>query len=160
MPVKSNSYPGGKSGAGIYQRLINLIPRHRILTSPRPTEYACQVFEKAWNANTRRTYGIRLMRAQEKVRRILQLIDVLAPLRLPFTIQEAKHRLAEKSLERIKVCDRTIKRDLDLLVSMNFAYFYREPRLGSKLPALYKMNLRMTTHVELAAMHICGYTEA
>lgn len=27
------SYPGGKSGAGIYQRLINLIPRHRILIS-------------------------------------------------------------------------------------------------------------------------------
>lgn len=29
-----NSYPGGKSGAGIYQRLINLIPRHRILIVP------------------------------------------------------------------------------------------------------------------------------
>jgi len=28
------SYPGGKSGAGIYQRLINLIPRHRILIVP------------------------------------------------------------------------------------------------------------------------------
>lgn len=27
------SYPGGKSGAGIYQRLINQIPRHRILIS-------------------------------------------------------------------------------------------------------------------------------
>lgn len=27
------SYPGGKSGAGIWQRLINLIPRHRILVS-------------------------------------------------------------------------------------------------------------------------------
>lgn len=29
-----SSYPGGKSGAGIYQRLINLIPRHRILIVP------------------------------------------------------------------------------------------------------------------------------
>ena len=29
-----NSYPGGKSGAGIYQRLINLIPRHGILVVP------------------------------------------------------------------------------------------------------------------------------
>lgn len=28
------SYPGGKSGAGIFQRLINLIPRHRILIVP------------------------------------------------------------------------------------------------------------------------------
>lgn len=29
----SGSYPGGKSGAGVYQRIINLIPRHRILIS-------------------------------------------------------------------------------------------------------------------------------
>ena len=35
LPARvSNSYPGGKSGAGIYQRLINLIPRHRILVVP------------------------------------------------------------------------------------------------------------------------------
>ena len=33
VPSVSSSYPGGKSGAGIYQRLINLIPRHRILIS-------------------------------------------------------------------------------------------------------------------------------
>lgn len=31
VPSGGSSYPGGKSGAGIYQRLINLIPRHRIL---------------------------------------------------------------------------------------------------------------------------------
>lgn len=29
-----SSYPGGKSGAGIYQRLINLIPPHRVLIVP------------------------------------------------------------------------------------------------------------------------------
>jgi hypothetical protein len=29
-----SSYPGGKSGAGIFQRLINLIPPHRILIVP------------------------------------------------------------------------------------------------------------------------------
>lgn len=34
MKQSANSYPGGKSGAGIYQRLINLIPRHRILIVP------------------------------------------------------------------------------------------------------------------------------
>lgn len=34
QPTLSGSYPGGKSGAGIYQRLINLIPRHRILIVP------------------------------------------------------------------------------------------------------------------------------
>lgn len=31
--VLDGSYPGGKSGAGIFQRFINLIPRHRILIS-------------------------------------------------------------------------------------------------------------------------------
>lgn len=31
---QTNTYPGGKSGAGIYQRLINLIPPHRILIVP------------------------------------------------------------------------------------------------------------------------------
>ena len=34
MSDTKGSYPGGKSGAGIYQRLINLIPRHRILIVP------------------------------------------------------------------------------------------------------------------------------
>ena len=29
----ASSYPGGKSGAGIYQRLINLIPPHRVFVS-------------------------------------------------------------------------------------------------------------------------------
>ena len=33
VPDGPSSYPGGKSGSGIYQRLINLIPRHRILIS-------------------------------------------------------------------------------------------------------------------------------
>lgn len=33
VPDGGSSYPGGKSGSGIYQRLINLIPRHRILIS-------------------------------------------------------------------------------------------------------------------------------
>jgi DNA adenine methylase len=30
----TSSYPGGKSGAGIFQRLINLIPCHRVLLVP------------------------------------------------------------------------------------------------------------------------------
>lgn len=33
VPGGASSYPGGKSGAGIYQRLINLIPRHRVFVS-------------------------------------------------------------------------------------------------------------------------------
>lgn len=30
-PGDQSSYPGGKSGAGVFQRLINLIPQHRVL---------------------------------------------------------------------------------------------------------------------------------
>lgn len=33
VAVPDGTYPGGKSGSGIFQRLINLIPRHRILIS-------------------------------------------------------------------------------------------------------------------------------
>jgi hypothetical protein len=29
-----DTYPGGKAGAGVYQRLINLVPRHRVLVVP------------------------------------------------------------------------------------------------------------------------------
>ena len=32
--TESQSYPGGKSGAGVYQRLINEIPPHRVLVIP------------------------------------------------------------------------------------------------------------------------------
>ena len=28
------TYPGGKSGAGVYQRIINLIPPHRVYIEP------------------------------------------------------------------------------------------------------------------------------
>lgn len=31
VPEGTSSYPGGKSGAGVFQRLINLIPPHRVL---------------------------------------------------------------------------------------------------------------------------------
>lgn len=92
------------------------------------------------------------MRAQNKVRRILMLIDVLAPLRMPFTIQDAMDCLAERSGSSVDVCKKTIQRDLELLESMNFAYVHRAPKRGSKLPGQYKMNLRMTTNVETAAL--------
>lgn len=34
MECERSTYPGGKSGAGVYQRLINLIPPHRVLIVP------------------------------------------------------------------------------------------------------------------------------
>lgn len=33
VPVDGSSYPGGKSGAGVYQRFINWIPKHRVFVS-------------------------------------------------------------------------------------------------------------------------------
>ena len=80
-----------------------------------------------------------MKRAQNKVRRVLTLIDALAPLRMPFTIQEATQLLEEKSGSYIKVCERTIRRDLELLESMNFVYVYRKGTIG--LPMQYKMEL-------------------
>lgn len=33
LECDASSYPGGKSGSGIFQRIINLIPRHRVFVS-------------------------------------------------------------------------------------------------------------------------------
>lgn len=69
IPERS-SYPGGKSGAGIYQRLINLIPPHRVLIIPfaghcgvvrniRPAEHTIVIDQNPavceWWANWSRT---------------------------------------------------------------------------------------------------------
>lgn len=80
-----------------------------------------------------------MKRAQNKVRRVLTLIEVLAPLRMPFTIQEATQLLEEKSGSYVKVCERTIRRDLELLKSMNFLYVHRKGSL--RIPMQYKMKL-------------------
>lgn len=59
-----------------------------------------------------------MKRAQTKVRRILMLIDALSKLRMPFTVQDARHHLAERSGSNVEVCYRTIQRDLELLESI------------------------------------------
>jgi len=101
-----------------------------------------------------------MKRAQNKVRRILLLIDALAQLRMPFTIQDAIHQFEEKSGSKLDVCDRTIKRDFELLVSMNFVYVYRkgEPGRGGSagIVTQYKMNLTMTDNSQLAAAKAKG----
>jgi len=99
-------------------------------------------------------------RPQNKTRRILLLIDALAPLRSPFTAVEARLRLEERVGSSIDVCERTIRRDLDLLVSMGLAEVHRKHvpvGRGSDagyMPTLYRMNLRMTTHAEMAAIKV------
>ena len=91
-----------------------------------------------------------MKRAQNKVRRILMLIDALSHLRMPFTINDA-HFLVEQRDSSIDVCTRTIQRDMELLESMNFVYVHRKAKRGDKVPTKYKMNLRMTASAEMAA---------
>lgn len=92
-----------------------------------------------------------MKRAQNKVRRLLMLIDALAQLRMPFTIDDAKYHLEQRSGSSIDVCTRTIQRDIELLESMNFVYVHRKAKRGDKVPTKYKMNLRTTTSAEMAA---------
>lgn len=95
-----------------------------------------------------------MKRAQNKVRRILMLIDALSHLRMPFTINDA-HFLVERRDSSIDVCTRTIQRDMELLVSMDFAEVYRKGESGrggsAGIITQYKMNLRMTASAEMAA---------
>lgn len=95
-----------------------------------------------------------MKRAQNKVRRILMLIDALSHLRMPFTINDA-HFLVEQRDSSIDVCTRTIQRDMELLVSMDFAEVYRKGEPGNRgsagIVTQYKMNLTMTANSQLAA---------
>jgi predicted DNA-binding transcriptional regulator YafY len=83
------------------------------------------------------------------------LIDALAPQRTPFTLQEATRMLAERSGSHVAVCERTIRRDLELLVSMGFTYIHRKGTTGTRnagsTPTLYKMEIRVTTIAGIAS---------
>lgn len=84
-------------------------------------------------------------RSQKKLRRILTLIEVVAPLRMPFTIQDAIY-LMESKAGGIGVCNRTIKRDIELLIAMNYIYVHRKGSFGENIlahnPTQYKSNMR------------------
>ena len=86
-----------------------------------------------------------MKRAQEKTLRVLMLIDALAHLRMPFTLLDAKLKLEERSGSRFRACDRTLERDMELLIAMNLAYVHRQGIRGchgaGAVPTLYKMNL-------------------
>ena len=91
-------------------------------------------------------------RAKNKTLRVLMLIDALAQLRLPFTIQDARHRLEERSGSKCTLHDRTIKRDMDMLIMLNFAYVHKKGLNGKGgYPTQYKMNLILTTNTQRAA---------
>lgn len=98
-----------------------------------------------------------MKRTHNQLRRILLLIDVLSNLRMPFTLQEAISLFEEKHGSKMKACDRTILRDLQLLVDMNYACVYRKYKpLGRGteagfLPTQYKMNLSASNLQRAAA---------
>jgi hypothetical protein len=82
------------------------------------------------------------------------LIDALSNLRMPFNLRDAKRYLEERSGSSVDVCNRTIRRDLELLLSMGFIEVYRKGETGrdgsAGIVTLYKMNLT-TAGVQKAA---------
>lgn len=69
-----------------------------------------------------------------QVSRILMLIDLLAPLRYGATIADLVQDVSE-SMEQ-SFCDRTIRRDLNMLETLNVVQLTREYRNGSRLKTL------------------------
>lgn len=98
-----------------------------------------------------------MKRTHSQLRRILMLIDVLSNLRMPFTLQEAIALFEDKHGSKVQVCERTILRDLQLLVDMNYACVYRKHKpigRGTEAGYLltqYKMNLSATNLQRAAA---------
>jgi predicted DNA-binding transcriptional regulator YafY len=99
-------------------------------------------------------------RARTQLRRLLILIDILAPLRLPFTLADAMQRFEDRG--ETKVSKRTLHRDLELLVSMNLAEVWRKHRYNNRFGTEneYRLNLRNTERAELAAIKICDRVTA
>ncbi|MGN6137236.1 MAG: hypothetical protein ACTHOU_22345, partial [Aureliella sp.] len=58
-------------------------------------------------------------RSHEHLRRILCLVDAMAPLRFPHSLDEIRHLVIDRTA--IVVCRRTVLRDLQLLESLGLA---------------------------------------
>lgn len=87
-------------------------------------------------------------RPQRQIRRVLLLVDTLAPYRYWHTIPEIADAIRDRGGE--KVSERTINRDLRLLESLGLA----ESR-GSGQPS-WRLNLRESESVQAAALKLCG----
>jgi predicted DNA-binding transcriptional regulator YafY len=100
-------------------------------------------------------------RAQNKTRRVLILIDTLAPLRMPFTAADAARRLEDRN--EPPVHERTIIRDLELFVLLGLAVIVDHGGGSNgyaRFPRTYRMNLRLTERAEIAAIKICDRVTA
>lgn len=100
-----------------------------------------------------------MKRAQNKTLRTLQLLDSIAHLRMPFTVQDATHLLEEKYRSQVNVCERTIARDLDLLVELNCLYIEQESKIiggNGRSPAQYKIDPVISKNLTAAAATLNG----
>lgn len=100
-----------------------------------------------------------MKRAQNKTLRVLQLLDSIAHLRMPFTVQEATHLLEEKYRSQVNVCERTIARDLDLLANLNCIYIHQETKMiagNGSSPAKYKIDPIVSKNLTAAAASLNG----
>jgi predicted DNA-binding transcriptional regulator YafY len=92
-----------------------------------------------------------LARRMRQVRRVLELIDSLAPLRCHRTTAEIAEIMRERLGESF--CNRTIYRDLRLLVDMGLAEInYLPPTSGSFDRAAFRLNLRPSESLQMAAI--------
>lgn len=100
-----------------------------------------------------------LERAQNKIRRVLQLLDTLAHLRTTFTIREAIQLLEDKTGTIFNVHEKTIQRDLDLLESLNLIYIHQKAEVGShkaSSQAKYKVDPVLSKNLIAAAAKLNG----
>lgn len=85
-----------------------------------------------------------MKRKHNQLLRLLTIIDTIAPLRMPFSMHNLIDRLEQKPSLHIPVCERTIRRDIDLLLSIEVIYIYRQAVKHTPTshgqPILYKTN--------------------
>jgi hypothetical protein len=93
-------------------------------------------------------------RAQNKTRRILLLVDCLAPCRRAMTLAEI-HTMMIDRLADVTVCDRTLRRDLELLESLHMVHIHRpDPQTIPPKPWRYQLVLRQSESIQMAAIHM------
>lgn len=98
----------------------------------------------------RKNYGLSA-RMQEKTRRVLQLIDALAPMRTPQTLADIRCLILDRT--GIEWHERTVLRDLQLLEELGFAVRTRQGECSG-----WVLRLRESERLQCAACVLvdCG----
>lgn len=103
---------------------------------------------------TRDDYRSGSDRTQNQLRRLLVLVDVMAPMRRFKSVDDVQSMIEPKGF---KVCKRTVQRDLDLLASLGFIESCRMQCAsvrGGTFPTGYRLNLRTTEGLQVAALKL------